>query len=1039
MSTHLWYWIILFSTTILSGTSAFADTEPNNSLAEANELDLNAVQTGDLFTNPANDTNDWYEISVPENGIITLSGSFGEDLTGYVYIYGGNGAQLTSSLVQGTSFSISANCVGSGNVYIRLLRSSGSGTYSLEVNSEAPLLANDSEPNNTAEEITDTFMENEEWTGHLGYSSDGVIDANDYFSIVSPHNGNVTLTATYEEGLTGYIYLNRKNGSNIGFALISGTTGAYTAFCEAGDTLIARINRTSGCGTYTASFNTSDLTNANDAEPNSNGGPVSSIEAIQDTYQEGETWTGQIGYYDVDSGTDLIDYYYIVSPRDGNVTLTATYDEGLAGYIYLYEKDGTNIGFSYIDGETGSYVASCYAADTLVAAIARSSGCGSYSASFATAGLTYENDMEPNNDGGPLSSIEVIQATYQENEEWEGHLGYTDADNGVDLNDYYYIVSPEDGNVTLTAEYDAALAGYIYLYEKDGTQIGFTYIAGTTGSYTANCYASDTLVARISRSSGCGSYIASFETSELVYGDDEDGNDSFETATATANYQTKEGHLGYVDADLAIDNNDWYEISVVDVPFELDAKLSKGEDFLGYLYFHNSAGGTVDWVYHGGLLETAYVTTITEPGTYYLRVNRSSGCGSYSLGDFCGNYPEVAATAGGPTEFCLGESVLLSATEGLAAYSWRLNGNEVGTEQTLMATEQGLYEVVGYNTNGCATISNDIEVSYLPDSDSDGICDIDDNCPNTPGLIGDTCDDGDDATENDILNESCDCEGTPIAVASLLTLDCGESVIQISWAQAGLNDGGTATSETRTIYAFGPDNSNPTPSYEGSSWPYVIISGSLNTDPNITAELTTNEDNVLLVNGWPAYQFTGDSGESDANGTFGPWSYFLTNGDQSQEACIGTIAGTVDWDFDCGERSLDVDVYEAGTNNSIGSYSATISAEGTFEIEVTEFGTYDIYVKVEGYLATSISDTEVAVGLNILDFGSIQAGDLNGDNGVNIIDFSILNGAFGTSSGDSNFNPIADLNCDGGVNIVDVSILNGGFGMTGDAPVIGVP
>ncbi|MBK7287282.1 MAG: T9SS type A sorting domain-containing protein [Flavobacteriales bacterium] len=46
------------------------------------------------------------------------------------------------------------------------------------------------------------------------------------------------------------------------------------------------------------------------------------------------------------------------------------------------------------------------------------------------------------------------------------------------------------------------------------------------------------------------------------------------------------------------------------------------------------------------------------------------------------------------------------------------------------------------------------------DSDGDGICDAQDNCPGVPGQIGSTCNDGNTCTINDVLNANCQCTGT---------------------------------------------------------------------------------------------------------------------------------------------------------------------------------------------------------------------------------------------------------------------------------------
>lgn len=50
-----------------------------------------------------------------------------------------------------------------------------------------------------------------------------------------------------------------------------------------------------------------------------------------------------------------------------------------------------------------------------------------------------------------------------------------------------------------------------------------------------------------------------------------------------------------------------------------------------------------------------------------------------------------------------------------------------------------------------------------PDSDEDGICDADDQCPGeNDGIIGTACDDGDDCTIDDEYDTVCDCVGTAL-------------------------------------------------------------------------------------------------------------------------------------------------------------------------------------------------------------------------------------------------------------------------------------
>ncbi|MEO8590705.1 MAG: hypothetical protein ABI432_15125, partial [Flavobacteriales bacterium] len=46
------------------------------------------------------------------------------------------------------------------------------------------------------------------------------------------------------------------------------------------------------------------------------------------------------------------------------------------------------------------------------------------------------------------------------------------------------------------------------------------------------------------------------------------------------------------------------------------------------------------------------------------------------------------------------------------------------------------------------------------DTDGDGICNAQDNCPTLAGQIGSTCNDGNACTINDVINASCQCAGT---------------------------------------------------------------------------------------------------------------------------------------------------------------------------------------------------------------------------------------------------------------------------------------
>lgn len=155
-------------------------------------------------------------------------------------------------------------------------------------------------------------------------------------------------------------------------------------------------------------------------------------------------------------------------------------------------------------------------------------------------------------------------------------------------------------------------------------------------------------------------------------------------------------------------------------------------------------------------------------------------------------------------------------------------------------------------------------------------------------------------------------------------------------------------------------------------------------------------------------------------------------GDNDVPCPPASLTGSVEWDTYCFERDATVLFYEAGTTTLVASYATTIYADGLFSIAEVESGTFDIFVKVDQHLQKGFGNAETVSGPNVLVVGPIIIGDLNDDNGINIDDMTALLDAFGTTTGDVNFNPLADLNCDGDVNIDDLTYLLTYYGQSGD-------
>ena len=74
--------------------------------------------------------------------------------------------------------------------------------------------------------------------------------------------------------------------------------------------------------------------------------------------------------------------------------------------------------------------------------------------------------------------------------------------------------------------------------------------------------------------------------------------------------------------------------------------------------------------------------------------------------------------------------------------------------------------------------------------------------------------------------------------------------------------------------------------------------------------------------------------------------------------------------------------YSPGTNAQQGLYNTFINPDGSFAIADALVGTYDIYIKIEGYLQIVHAGVVMTDGANNIVIGTPLPGDLNGDNRV---------------------------------------------------------
>lgn len=104
------------------------------------------------------------------------------------------------------------------------------------------------------------------------------------------------------------------------------------------------------------------------------------------------------------------------------------------------------------------------------------------------------------------------------------------------------------------------------------------------------------------------------------------------------------------------------------------------------------------------------------PTMYRVRVVDNNGCiGEDSVYVDLFETGKIELIAEGPTKFCDGDSVKLTATPGFAEYRWILPaGQRITPTGSIYATAEGSYRVAVIDSNGCELISNVIFITRPP-------------------------------------------------------------------------------------------------------------------------------------------------------------------------------------------------------------------------------------------------------------------------------------------------------------------------------------
>jgi uncharacterized repeat protein (TIGR01451 family) len=268
--------------------------------------------------------------------------------------------------------------------------------------------------------------------------------------------------------------------------------------------------------------------------------------------------------------------------------------------------------------------------------------------------------------------------------------------------------------------------------------------------------------------------------------------------------------------------------------------LDAGAGFTSYLW---STGATTRTI------------NVTTTGTYNVTVTTGAGCsGSDSHSITFNSAPPASITAGGPTTFCSGGDVTLTASAG-AAWLWSTGE----TTQSITTGLSGSYSVTVTAAAGCTSTSAPVTVTSNP----------------SPGV--------------DIQGPTSTCAGTPV------TLDAGTGFASYLWSTGATTQTITVAPTSNSIYSvtvtngFGCSGSDTQP-VNVSSNPTATIAAPANLCANATGQNASVAAQSGATYAWTITNGTITSAANTAAITFtaGATGNVTLNVTVTKGACVST-------------------------------------------------------------------------------------------------------------------------------------------------------
>ena len=443
----------LFSVLMLANTYA-AETEPNNTKAQANTLALNGSNTGAIGV--AGDE-DWWKVTANADGKLNITLNVSNALYLWCQLYDNNGTILLTSDYTSGNKTFSQDGLAAGTYYLKLYAyyAGQLPAYTISNTLTVPAQANDAEPNDSKAQAK-ALLQNNSKTGHAGFYYNNTRDTADWYKITTNADGRLRLTMASANAQYVYVHLYDNDGTTLleqGYT--NGTAAVVNADGLAAGTYYVKVRMyyTTGFAPYTISDSLFVPAQTNDTEPND-----LKEQALTLTL-DGST-RGHVGYL-FNNKRDTADWYKITTNKDGSLRLTMASANAQYVYVHLYDKDGTTLlDQNYTNGTAVVAHVDGLAAGTYYAKVRcyYSSGFAPYTLSDSLFAYSNATDEEPNKKPYQATTILANKTT-------EGHVGFY-YNNTRDSVDWWKInYTGNNGNLGFTINQEPLkLGGFNYLY-----------------------------------------------------------------------------------------------------------------------------------------------------------------------------------------------------------------------------------------------------------------------------------------------------------------------------------------------------------------------------------------------------------------------------------------------------------------------------------------------------------------------------------------------------------------------------------------------